>query len=79
MGYNDIGGNYIRVEHPNGFVTYYGHLQQALVKDGDTVEKAQVIALSGHTGNVTGAHLHFQIEYGERYVDPQVYFKFNEE
>lgn len=79
VGYNDIGGNYIRVEHSNGFVTYYGHLQQALVKDGDTVEKAQVIALSGHTGNVTGAHLHFQIEYGERYVDPQVYFKFNEE
>ncbi len=55
VGYNDIGGNYIRVEHSNGFVTYYGHLQQALVKDGDTVEKAQVIALSGHTGNVTGS------------------------
>lgn len=79
VGYNEIGGNYIRVRHSNGFVTYYGHLQQALVKENDTVEKSQVIALSGHTGNVTGPHLHFQIEYGERYVDPEVFFKFNEE
>lgn len=78
-GFNDIGGNYVRIEHPNGFVTYYGHLMQALVKEGESVERGQVIALSGHTGNVTGAHLHFQIEYGERYVDPEVYFTFNGE
>lgn len=79
VGYNDIGGNFIRIDHSNGFITYYGHLQQSLVKEGETVERAQIIALSGHTGNVTGAHLHFQIEYGERFVDPEVYFKFNEE
>ena len=79
VGYNDIGGNFIRIDHSNGFITYYGHLQQSLVEEGDTVERAQIIAFSGHTGNVTGAHLHFQIEYGERFVDPEVYFKFNEE
>ena len=72
VGYNDIGGNFIRIDHSNGFITYYGHLQQSLVKEGETVERAQIIALSGHTGNVTGAHLHFQIEYGERFVDPEV-------
>ena len=79
VGYNDIGGNFIRIDHSNGFITYYGHLQQSLVEEGDTVERAQIIAFSGHTGNVTGAHLHFQVEYGERFVDPEVYFKFNEE
>lgn len=54
-------GLLVKVDHGNGYVTYYGHLSKILVKDGDRVAKGDVIALSGNTGNTTGPHLHFEV------------------
>lgn len=71
--YNSIGGNYIVIDHGNGTTSYYGHLQTRTVSVGDTVEKGEIIGLSGETGKVTGPHLHFQLTYQERTVDPQKY------
>ena len=68
--YSEIGGNYIKIEHDNGFYSYYGHLSEILVKSGETVSTGQKIALSGSTGKVTGPHLHFQLIYNGRAVDP---------
>lgn len=76
---DEIGGIFLEIQHDNGFISYYGHLSKALVKVGDIVKKAQVVALTGDTGKVTGPHLHFQLMYNDRYVNPEVYFKFNEE
>lgn len=66
--YNSIGGNYIVINHGNGFKTYYGHLNQsAFFKVGDVVDKGQVIGQIGKTGVAYGPHVHFFItENGER-------------
>ena len=71
--YNSIGGHYIVLNHGNGIESYYGHLQTRIVSVGDTVEAGEVIGLSGNTGKTTGAHLHFQLSYNQRTVDPEKY------
>lgn len=60
--YNSGGGYYVRIDHGNGFETYYGHLTNYIVGAGDTVARGQVIGYVGATGAwVTGPHLHFGI------------------
>ncbi len=54
-------GNYITILHPNGIVTYYGHLSYESVKPGDLVYQGDRIGSVGQTGNATGPHLHFQV------------------
>jgi len=54
-------GNYATILHPNGAVTYYGHLENVFVKPGDKVTAGDRIGLMGRTGNATGCHLHFQV------------------
>jgi murein DD-endopeptidase MepM/ murein hydrolase activator NlpD len=48
----------------------YGHLSEIFVSKGDTVNAGDPIAITGATGWVTGAHLHFSVRYGSRYIDP---------
>lgn len=69
-GWSDSAGNWVVIDHGNGYVSKYMHNSQVLVSAGDTVEKGQTIALSGNTGISTGPHLHFQIEYNGTAVDP---------
>ena len=64
------GGIYVTIDHGNGYVSKYLHCSEILVSVGDTVEKGDVIAKSGNTGDSTGPHLHFQIEYNDEAVDP---------
>ena len=66
-------GNYIIIDHQNGFKTLYGHNSELLVSVGDIVAKGDKIALSGNTGNSTGPHLHFEIHVNDEKVDPQQY------
>lgn len=66
FGYNRGAGNYIHIEHPNGVVTHYGHLQSILVVPGQNVSQGQLIGLIGHTGytipaGAQGCHLHFEV------------------
>ncbi len=63
-GYHHIGGNYIRILHPSGVVTYYGHLSSILVSRGQSVSQGSLIGHIGNTGFVigpTGCHLHFEV------------------
>mgnify|MGYP001593021696 CR=1 FL=1 len=65
-GYTSLGGNYVRVLHPNGVVTYYGHLSSILVSLGARVLQGQIIGYSGYTGYTIprgpgGCHLHFEV------------------
>ena len=69
-GWSDSAGNWVVIDHGNGYVSKYMHNSQVLVSAGDTVEKGQTIAISGNTGISTGPHLHFQIEYNGTAVDP---------
>ena len=60
-GYHYSMGNYIYVNHNNGYYTSYEHLSKINVKVGQTVARGQVIGAMGNTGQSTGTHLHFEI------------------
>lgn len=53
-------GVHIRIEHPDGSLSIYGHLTKPYVQKGDTVRAQQIIGLTGNTGFSSGAHLHFE-------------------
>lgn len=75
VGYSSVGGNYVKIEHKKGFVTYYGHLKKATVKEGNKVKANAKIGLSGNTGKSTGPHLHFEIRHNGIYLNPEHYIK----
>lgn len=66
-------GNLVEVNHGKGYVTRYGHSKEVLVKVGDTVEKGQAIATVGSTGRSTGPHVHFEVWFNGKTVDPMKY------
>ena len=75
--YNQGGyGHYVMVEHENGLSTLYGHLSERLVKVGDKVYPGDIVGLAGNTGKSSGAHLHFEIRYGEINIDPETIVDF---
>jgi murein DD-endopeptidase MepM/ murein hydrolase activator NlpD len=63
-------GNCVVIDHGQGLLTLYLHLSKFLVKEGDTVEKGQPIALSGGTGRATGPHLHLAVRWQGVYLNP---------
>lgn len=69
-GMDEIYGNYVLVEHGDGFESMYGHASQIFVAPGDSVERHEVIALSGSTGRSTAPHLHFEVLKGGQVIDP---------
>lgn len=75
--YSASAGEYVEIDHGNGIRTRYLHLKTGsrTVKVGDTVKKGQVLGYMGATGNVTGAHLHFDITVNGSYVDPAPYLE----
>lgn len=73
--YNDGGyGNYVMIDHGNGYVTLYGHMSSRAVSYGESVSQGQVIGYVGSTGASTGPHLHFEIRYNGGTTDPSAYF-----
>ena len=66
-------GNYVKLDHGDGFVTLYGHCSALLVSAGETVQKGQTIALVGSTGQSTGPHLHFELMHNGIYLNPEFY------
>jgi murein DD-endopeptidase MepM/ murein hydrolase activator NlpD len=60
----------VEVTHGNGYVTRYAHNQENLVMLGDTVKKGERLALMGSTGRSTGPHVHFEVLYKDRVIDP---------
>ncbi len=55
-------GNLVKIQHTNGYTTYYMHLSKILVRNGERVEQGQRIGLVGMTGLATGPHLDFRIQ-----------------
>lgn len=66
-------GNCVVIDHPFGYRSLFGHLGKILVKPGDSVQRGQIIALSGNTGRSTGPHLHYTLFYRDRTLDPASY------
>lgn len=63
-------GYYLVIRHPNGLETVYGHLSKFLVNVDDVVKSGQPIALGGNTGRSFGAHLHFELRYLGKHINP---------
>ena len=61
-GWKGEDGRLIKVQHANGYMTFYMHLSRVLVRDGQQVQQGQTIGLVGMTGLATGPHLDFRIE-----------------
>lgn len=72
---NDGGGygNYVMIDHGNGYMTVYGHASELACSTGDYVSQGDVIGYVGSTGNSTGPHLHFEIRLDGDYQDPLNY------
>lgn len=73
VGYDPKLGNMVRVDHGFGVETLYGHLAKALVKEGQRVERGDVIALVGSSGLSTGPHLHYMVKLNGQALDPNKY------
>jgi murein DD-endopeptidase MepM/ murein hydrolase activator NlpD len=68
-------GGFVVIDHGQGLLTLYLHLSEIRVREGDSVTKGQIIALSGGTGRTTGPHLHVGIRWQGVYVDPALLLK----
>ncbi|NQX97599.1 MAG: peptidoglycan DD-metalloendopeptidase family protein, partial [Flavobacteriales bacterium] len=73
-------GRVVVIRHYNGLETLYAHLHRLKVKAGDIIEAGQVIGLGGNSGQSTGSHLHYEIRYKGKPLNPKhlISFKKNE-
>lgn len=71
--YNSNYGNYVVIDHGNGYSTIYAHLSEISVSIGDIVKTGEKIGLLGSTGAATGANLHFEVHEDGVARDPQLY------
>ncbi len=72
-GEGEYIGRFVILKHTDSYTTIYGHCSQILTAIGKAVKKGQIIARSGHTGRVTGPHLHFEIRKNGIPQNPLIY------
>ena len=70
-------GRVIKIAHNFGFETVYAHLNKTKVKIGDIVKKGQYIGLTGSSGRSTGPHLHYEVSYASKALNPIDYIKWD--
>ncbi len=68
--YSDLSGNRVVIAHNFGFETRYSHLDKMVVKPGEVVHKGDLIGYSGNTGRSSASHLHYEIRYLGKSIDP---------
>jgi murein DD-endopeptidase MepM/ murein hydrolase activator NlpD len=73
--YSKDYGEYIIIAHGNGFETLFAHLSKRLVKKGTQIKNGDKIGRIGSTGRSTGSHLHYEIRYKGKPVDPMKYIE----
>ncbi|MFC3845491.1 peptidoglycan DD-metalloendopeptidase family protein [Paenibacillus sp. GCM10012304] len=72
-GYKSDYGNYVIINHLNGYETLYGHMSKIIATEGSIVEKGDVIGIMGSTGDSTGVHLHFEVHKSGSLENPLKY------
>lgn len=73
IGFDPKLGNIVRLDHGFGVETLYGHLAKSLVKEGQRVNRGDVVGLVGSTGLATGPHLHYMVKVHGQALDPNKY------
>ena len=71
-------GNLIILEHVYGFKTYFGHLNKVVIKSGQFVKKGDLIGYTGNTGLSNGPHLHYEIRFLHRALNPFYFIKWTQ-
>ncbi len=74
-GYTMDKGNYVILEHEDGYSTVYAHMDEILTEVGKTVERGEQIGTVGSSGRSTGPHLHFELRIDGEPVDPGDYWE----
>jgi len=72
-------GRLVILEHSYGFKTYYGHLKKTVVKSGSFVKKGTLIAYTGNSGLSNGPHLHYEIRFIHRNLNPFWFIKWTQQ
>lgn len=73
VSYNNVYGNYMKLNHGKGVETLYGHCDVMFISEGEYVEKGQIIGKIGNTGRSTGPHLHFEVRVNGKANNPLNY------
>lgn len=72
-------GRLVILEHSYGFKTYFAHLNKVVIKSGKFVKKGTLIAYTGNSGQSNGPHLHYEIRFIHRNVDPFSFVKWTQQ
>lgn len=72
-------GNLIILEHVYGFKSYFGHLNKVVIKSGQFVKKGQLIAYTGSSGMSNGPHLHYEVHFIHRVLNPFYFIKWTQQ
>lgn len=72
-GFDPKLGNIVKLDHGFGIETLYGHLAKSLVKEGQRVNRGDIVGLVGSTGLSTGPHLHYMVKVNGQALDPKKY------
>ena len=73
-GWQQGYGNAVKINHGFGYETLYGHMNKIKVRSGQRVTRGDVIGEVGNTGKSTGPHLHYEVRYQGKPVNPQNYY-----
>lgn len=68
--YTNVYGNYVKIQHDDGYYTLYGHMTRSVVTSGQDVTTDTIIGYVGSTGQSTGPHLHFTLFKGSTTINP---------
>lgn len=74
VGYDGTRGNFVKIEHENGYASTYAHLSEVEVKENEAVDMGALIGKVGSTGAATGAHLHFELSVEGVPTDPESFY-----
>ena len=75
-GWDSLYGNYLVIEHSKNYSTFYGHLNATIGMKNDIVKPGELVGTVGSSGKSTSPHLHYEIRFQGRAVDPMAYLPY---
>lgn len=74
VGFNSVFGNFLIIKHNKDYETFYGHLIRTAKNEKDSVKPGDIVGFIGTSGRATGPHLHFEVIYKGKKIDPKGFF-----